>query len=59
MSVTGLLLWLVGLGMIVGGLAIAGETTLGIAVAAAGLLVLVYAGRRDYDSSRLPTEMGR
>ena len=59
MTVTGLLLWLVDLGLIVGGLVIASDTNLGIAVAAVGLLVLVYAGRRDYDASRLPTEMGR
>lgn len=41
MTVTGLVLWPVGLGIIVGGLAIAAETSVGIGVAAAGLLLLV------------------
>lgn len=54
MSVLGSLQWIAGIAMILGGLAIAASSSIGLVVAAAGLLLTVYAAKRDYDPSRTP-----
>lgn len=54
MTVFGTLLWIVGLVMVVGGIAIASGSPVGLVVSLVGLIVMVYAARRDYDPSRTP-----
>lgn len=58
MTVLGTVLWIVGIGMILAGIAVGSASPMGGgALILAGLLLAAYTASRDYDASRTP--MGR